>query len=389
MHVGRTVFSQLMQFAPQQEFRRLVARHGADYRLRQFSCWDQFLCLVFAQLTYRESLRDIEICLRAAPSLYHLGIRSCSIARSTLADANERRSWRLYADFAHLLIARARSLYAGEPFGVELDHTVYALDSTTIDLCLSLCPWAPFQNGRGAVKLHTLLDLRGPIPSFIRITHGRIPDLSTLDHLIYEPGAFYVLDRAYLDFRRLRRLHQAGAFFVTRSHSNTRYAVLQSLPVPAASSIVKDQLVRFAGLTSRYDFPAPARRVCYRPSLDVRPLVFLTNHLELPACTIAELYRCRWRIELFFKWIKQHLRIKAFYGCSENAVKTQIWTAISVYLLVAIACKRLQLGVSFHSLLQLLSLTLLDKTPLPELAARCKLQPNNAHDDKQLSLFEF
>ena len=389
MHSGRTVFSQLIDFAPQHEFRCLVARHGADYRLRQFSCWDQFLCMAFAQLTFRESLRDIEICLRAAPNLYHLGIRSHSIARSTLADANERRPWRLYAEFARLLIVRARSLYADEPFGVELDHTVYALDSTLIDLCLSLCPWARFHHGRGAIKLHTLLDLRGPIPSFIRITHGRISDLSTLDHLVYEPGAFYVLDRAYLDFRRLRRLHQAGAFFVTRSWRNTRFAVLQSRPIPAASGIVKDQLVRFAGVTSRYDFPAPARRVCYRPSLDVRPLVFLTNHLELPAFTIAELYRCRWRIELFFKWIKQHLRIKAFYGCSENAVKTQLWIAISVYLLVAIACKRLQLELSMHSLLQVLSLSLLETTPLRELVLRSKSQPHNSPDSKQLNLFEF
>jgi hypothetical protein len=388
MHVGRTVFSQLMHFAPQQEFRRLVARHEADYRLRHFSCWDQFLCMAFAQLTYRESLRDIEVCLRAAPNLYHLGLRSRAIARSSLADANERRPWRLYADFARLLIARAHSLYTHEPFGVELDHTVYALDSTIIDLCLSLCPWARFHHGRGAIKLHTLLDLRGPIPSFIRITHGRISDLSTLDHLVYEPGAFYVLDRAYLDFRRLRRLHQAGAFFVTRSWRNTRVATMQSRSVPAGSGIVKDQLVRFAGVTSRYDFPAPARRICYRPSLDVRPLVFLTNHLELPAFTIAELYRCRWHVELFFKWIKQHLRIKAFYGRSENSVKTQLWIAISVYLLVAIACKHLQLGVSFHSLLQVLSLSLQETAPLPELVARCNHQPNSIPDDKQLSLFE-
>jgi len=389
MHSGRTVFSQLLDFAPQHEFRCLVARHGADYRLRHFSCWDQFLCMAFAQLTFRESLRDIEACLRAAPNPYHLGLRAASVARSTLADANERRPWRLYADFAQLLIARARSLYAGEPFGVELDHTVYALDSTTIDLCLSLCPWAPFQNGRGAVKLHTLLDLRGSIPSFIRITHGRIADVSTLDQLLYEPGAFYVLDRAYLDFRRLRRLHQSGAFFVTRSWSNTRVCAIQSRPVPAGSGIVKDQLVRFSGLTSRYDFPMPARRVCYRPSLDVKPLVFLTNHLELPAHTIAELYRCRWRIELFFKWIKQHLRIKAFYGCSENAVKTQLWIAISVYLLVAIACKQLQLEVSMHSLLQVLSLSLLEKTPLRELMLRSKSQPHDSPDSKQLNLFEF
>ena len=292
--------------------------------------------------------------------MYHLGIRSRSIARSTLADANERRSWGLYADFARLLITRARALYAGQPFGVELDQTVYALDSTTIDLCLSLRPRARFHHGRGAIQLHTLLDRHGPIPSFIRITHGRISDLNALDHLVYEPGAFCVLDRASLDFRRLRRLHQAGAFFATRSGRNTRLATIQSRPVPPGSGFDKDQLVRFAGVTSRYDFPAPARRFCYRESLDVRPLVCLTNQLELPAFTIAELYRCRWRIELFFKWSKQHLRIKAFYGYSGNAVKTQIWIAINVDLLLASASKRLPLGASFHSLLQVLSLSLLE-----------------------------
>jgi hypothetical protein len=389
MYLGRTVFSQLMDFAPQHEFRRLVERHDADYRLRHFSCWDQFLCMSFAQLTYRESLRDIEACLRAAPSLYHLGIRSRSVARSTLADANERRPWRLYADFAQLLIATARSLYSGDTFGVELDNTVYALDSTIIDLCLSLCPWARYRSSCGAIKLHTLLDLRGSIPSVIRITPGRVSDISMLDQLIYEAGAFYVMDRAYVDFKRLRKLHQAGAFFVTRSWSNTRTRCIQSRPVPADSVIAKDDLVQFSGVTSRHDFPAPARRICLRESLDVKPLVFLTNHLELPADTIAELYRCRWHIELFFKWIKQHLRIKAFYGCSDNAVKTQIWIAITVYLLVAIACKRLQLDVSFHSLLQVLSLTLFEKTSISDLVLRSKTQETATCDANQLNLFEF
>ena len=389
MYLGRTVFSQLMDFAPQHEFRRLVERHQADYRLRHFSCWDQFLCMAFAQLTYRESLRDIEACLRVAPSLYHLGIRSGLVARSTLADANERRTWRLYADFAQLLIATARSLYSGNSFGVELDHTVYALDSTIVDLCLSLCPWARFRHGRGAVKLHTLLDLRGSIPSVIRITPARIPDISMLDHLVYQPGAFYVMDRGYVDFKRLRKLHQAGAFFVTRSLSNTRTHCIDSRPLPADTVIAKDDIIQFTGVTSRHDFPAPARRICLRESLDVKPLVFLTNQLELPALTIADLYRCRWHIELFFKWIKQHLRIKAFYGCSENAVKTQIWIAITVYLLVAIACKRLQLGVSFHSLLQLLSLTLFEKTPISDLVLRCKVHENHSGADNQFKLFEF
>ena len=389
MYLGRTVFSQLMDFAPQHEFRRLVERHQADYRLRHFSCWDQFLCMAFAQLTYRESLRDIEACLRAAPSLYHLGIRSRSVARSTLADANERRTWRLYADFAQLLIATARSLYSGDSFGVELQNTVYALDSTIIDLCLSLCPWARYGRTRGAIKLHTLLDLRGSIPSVIRITAGRISDISMLDQLIYEPGAFYVMDRAYVDFKRLRKLHEAGAFFVTRSWSNTRTRCIESHPVPADTAVAKDDIVQFSGVTSRYDFPAPARRICVRESLDVKALVFLTNQFELPALTIADLYRSRWHIELFFKWIKQHLRIKAFYGCSENAVKTQIWIAIAVYLLVAIACKRLQLDVSLHSLLQVLSLTLLEKTPIPDLLLRYKLDQHGPPHDNQLNLFDF
>lgn len=389
MHEGRTVFSQLMEFAPQHEFRRSVARYDAAYRLRHFSCWDQFLCLAFAQLTYRESLRDIEACLRAAPNLYHLGIRAGSVARSTLADASECRDWRVYADFAQALIAIARPLYAGDSFGLELANTVYALDSTTIDLCLSLCPWARFHHARGAIKLHTLLDLRGSIPSFIRITHGRIADLSTLDHLVYEPGAFYVMDRAYLDFKRLRRLHQSGAFFVTRSLKNTCFVGLESRPVSADTGLLKDQIIRFSGVSSRYDYPAPARRIFYRDPETERPLAFLTNHLDLPASTIAQLYRCRWRIELFFRWIKQHLRIKAFYGCSENAVKTQIWIAIAVYVLVAIARKRLGINTSLHGLLQVLSLTLFEKTPIADALDRLQPTTKTDIDCKQLNLFEF
>ena len=378
-----------MDFAPQHEFRRLVARRGADYRLRHFSCWDQFLCMAFAQLTYRESLRDIEACLRAAPSLYHLGIRAPAVARSTLADANERRPWRLYADFAQSLIATARVLYAGDSFGIELESTVYALDATIIDLCLSLCPWARYRTRHGGIKLHTLLDLRGSIPSFIRITPARISDISMLDQIAYEPGAFYVMDRAYVDFQRLRHLHEQGAFFVTRSWRNTRVRLIAARPVPAGTAIVKDHLVAFAGVTSRYDFPATARRICYRESLDELPLVFLTNHLQLPAQTIADLYRSRWRVELFFRWIKQHLRIKAFYGCSENAVKTQIWIAIAVYLLVAIAGKRLQLGLSMHSLLQVLSLTLFEKTPIRELVLRHQSHLAGDPRANQLKLFDF
>ena len=389
MHEGRTVFSQLMDLVPQRAFQRAVARHGAARRLRRFSCWDQFLCMAFAPLTYRESLRDIEACLRTAPSLYHLGMRAPPVARSTLADANERRSWQLYADFAQTLITIARPLYAGDWFGLELADTVYALDSTTIDLCLSLCPWAPFHHQRGAIKLHTLLDPRGSIPRFIRITPGRISDLSTLDQLVYEPGAFYILDRAYLDFKRLRRLHQSGAFFVTRNLKTTRFVDCESRPVPAVTGLLKDQLIRFSGLTSRYDFAAPARRISYRASLDVQPIVFLTNHLALPALTIAELYRCHWRIELFFKWIKQHLRIKAFCGCSENAVKAQIWIAIAVYVLVAIARKRLGINTSLYGLLQMPSLNLYEETPSADILQRSKYNPNPAPTGNQLSLFDF
>lgn len=382
------VFAQLMDHAPIHEFRRCVARYDADYRLRRFSCWDQFLCMAFAQVTYRESLRDIEACLRASPNrLYHLGIRG-QVSRSTLADANERRDWRVYADFAQCLIAMARPLYANDSFGVQLNETVYALDSTTIDLCLSLCPWAPYKDGRGAVKLHTLLDLRGSIPSFIRITHGRISDLSTLDEIAFQPGAFYVLDRAYLDFKRLWRLHEAGAFFVTRSWKNTKFTRVDSRPVDPQVGLGCDQTIRFSGVFSRSDYPAPARRVGYTDPDAAKKLVFLTNNFSLPALTIAQLYRSRWRVEIFFKWVKQHLRIKAFYGYSDNAVRTQIWIAVAVYVLIAIARKRLQLEVSLHSLLQVLSVSVFEKTPI--LHAFQHLESTEVEDTSpnQLNLIE-
>ncbi|MGD0578213.1 MAG: IS4 family transposase [Bryobacteraceae bacterium] len=389
MYEGRTVFSQLMEYAPQREFQRAVERYEADYRLRRFSCWDQFLCLAFAQLTYRESLRDIEAYLRAAPCrLYHLGRRG-SVSRSTLADANERRDWRVHADFAQSLMGLARTLYAHDSFGVELDETVYALDSTTIDLCLSLCPWAPFHHARGAIKLHTLLDLRGSIPSFIRITHGRASDVGTLDHLVYEPGAFYVMDRAYVDFKRLRRIHHAGAFFVTRSWKNTQCTCVCSSPVDPATGLRCDQTIRFSGVHSRTEYPDCARRVYYTDPETARPLVFLTNNFALPALTIAQLYRSRWRIETFFKWIKQHLRIKVFYGCSENAVKTQIWTAVAVYLLVAIARKRLRLELSLHSFLQVLSVSLFEKTPILQAFQRNDPNEEPGQNHNQLNLFDF
>jgi hypothetical protein len=389
MHEGRLVFSQLMDHAPMHEFRRCVARYEADYRLRSFSCWDQFLCMAFAQLTFRESLRDIEACLRAAPSrLYHMGIRG-PVARSTLADANERRDWRVYADFAQQLIGIARALYAHDSFGVELEQTVYALDSTTIDLCLSLCPWAPFHHQRGAIKVHTLLDLSGNIPSFIRITHGRVSDASTMDEIAYEAGSFYVMDRAYVDFKRLHRIHQSGAFFVTRSWKNTQFTRVHSTPVDRATGLHCDQTIRFSGAHSGDDYPDRARRIRYTDRETSKRLVFLTNHFALPALTIAQLYRSRWRIETFFKWIKQHLRIKAFYGYSENAVKTQIWIAVAVYVLVAIVRKRLGLEVSLYNFLQVLSIGLFEKTPILQAFQHLNASNEPSEAPNQLNLFDF
>jgi len=389
MHEGRMVFSQLMDHAPIHEFRRCVARYEAGYRLRSFSCWDQFLCMAFAQLTYRESLRDIEACLRAVPSrLYHMGIRG-PVARSTLADANERRDWRVYADFAQTLMGIARTLYAHDSFGVELEQTVYALDSTTIDLCLSLCPWAPFHHQRGAIKVHTLLDLRGNIPSFIRISHGRVSDVSTMDEIAYQAGSFYVMDRAYVDFKRLHRIHQAGAFFVTRSWKNTQFTRVDSSPVDQATGLRCDQTIRFSGVHSGDDYPDRARRIRYTDLETSKRLVFLTNHFALPALTIAQLYRSRWRVETFFKWIKQHLRIKAFYGYSENAVKTQIWIAVAVYLLVAIVKKRLGLEVSLYNFLQVLSVGLFEKSPILQAFQPFEAKDEPSEASNQLTLFDF
>jgi Domain of unknown function (DUF4372)/Transposase DDE domain len=389
MNEGRMVFSQLLDHAPMHEFRRCVARYGADYRLRSFSCWDQFLCMAFAQLTFRESLRDIEACLRAVPArLYHLGIRG-RVSRSTLAEANEKRDWRVYADFAQALIRIARPLYAGESFGVELDHTVYALDSTTIDLCLSLCPWAPFQRSRGAIKLHTLLDLRSSIPSFIRITHGRISDVSTLDEILFDPGAFYVLDRGYLHFERLYKIQQASAFFVTRAGKNTQCARTQSRPVDKSTGLRCDQTIRLTGVDTHRTYPLPLRRIRYVDAETAKRLVFLTNHFGLAPLTIAQLYRSRWRIELFFRWIKQHLRIKAFYGHSENAVRTQIWTAVAVYVLVAIARKRLGLGISLSTFLQVLSVSVFEKTPILQAFRHAEEHDLSLPSPNQLNLFYF
>ena len=389
MNEGRMVFSQLLDHAPMHEFRRCVARYRADFRLRRFSCWDQFLCMAFGQLTYREGLRDIVACLRAVPNrLYHLGVRG-PVSRSTLADANECRDWRVYADFAQVLIGIARALYADEPLAFEVPESVYALDSTTIDLCLSLCPWAHFRLRRSAIKLHALLDLRGSIPSFVRITPARVSDISMLDEVSFEAGSFYVMDRGYLDFQRLYKIQQARAFFVTRSWKNTKFTRLGSKPVDRTTGLYCDQIIRFSGVYSGERYPESARRIRYKDPQTAKRLVFLTNNFTLPALTIAELYRARWKVELFFKWIKQHLRIKAFYGYSENAIKTQLWIAIAVYVLVAILRKRLQLDLSLYNLLQILSVSLFEKTPI--LQAFQLIGPTNQPEASrnQLSLFDF
>lgn len=364
MNTGKTVFSQAMEFLPVYEFQKCVQRYQGNYKVKTFSCMDQFLCMAFAQLTFRESLRDIESCLRSMHrKLYHMGIRS-RISKSTLSDANENRDWHIYADFAQVLIHTARNLYLTEPFGAELAQTVYALDATTIDLCLSLFPWAHFRKNKGAVKLHTLLDLRGNIPSFIEITSGKVHDVNILDDLIPEPGAFYIMDRGYLDFARLYIFHQSQAFFVIRAKSNLKYHRLYSRPVDKTTGLRCDQTIGLTGYQSALDYPEKLRLVRFFDSENNKRLTFLTNNSLLDALTIAKLYKCRWQIELFFKWIKQHLRIKAFFGTSENAVKTQIWIAISVYVLVAIIKKRLNLKPSLYTILQILSISLFEKLPI-------------------------
>ncbi len=387
MHQGHYVFAQLMQHLPLTTFRRCVARYNGEYRIQQFSCLDQYLCLAFAQLTWRESLRDIEACLRAQSSkLYHLGFRS-AIARNTLANANAVRDWRIYADFAQHLIGIARRLYANDLLALDLDETVYALDSTTIDLCLSVFPWAPFRSTKAAVKLHTLLDLRGSIPSFIFISDGKMHDVNILDQLIPEAGAFYVMDRGYLDFERLARLDDAGSFFVTRAKSNLKARRRYSRPVDRSTGLVCDQTVLLTGFYSRQGFDRPLRRIKFNDPQTGKRLVFLTNNFALNALTIAKLYKYRWQVELFFKWIKQHLRIKAFFGTSENAVKSQIWIAVSVYVLVAIVKKRLALPATLYEILQILSLTLFEKTPVDSLFDDDASQKIPAADANQLNLF--
>lgn len=363
-------------------------RYQGERKVKSFSCLDQFLSMAFAQLTYRESLRDIEACLRAQRSkLYHLGIRS-AVARNTLANANTVRDWRIYADFAQSLIGIARRLYVDEPFGVDLKESVYALDTTTIDLCLAVFPWAPFRSTKAAVKLHTLLDLRGNIPTFIHISDGKMHEVNILDQLLPEPGAFYIMDRGFLDFERLYRFHEAGSFFVTRGKSNLKAQRRYSHPVDRTTGLICDQTVFLTGFYSHKGFEAPLRRIRFKDPETGKTLIFLTNNFALPAFTITELYRCRWQVELFFKWIKQHLRIKAFFGTSENAVKSQIWIAVSVYVLVAIVKKRLNLPASLYEILQILSLTMFERMPLDQLLAQAVTDDIEPISDKQLILFE-
>jgi hypothetical protein len=389
MNSGKTIFAQLMDFVPSAyDFRCCVERYHGNYKVKSFSCWDQFLTLAFAQLTYRESLRDIEACLRAArQKIYHMGIRS-PVSRNTLANANQVRDWRIYADFAQGLIQEARNLYKGEPFGIELDQTVYALDATTIDLCLSLFPWAQFRRHKSAVKLHTLLDLRGSIPTVVIVTGGQIHEVNILDQLIWEAGAIYLMDRGYLDFRRLYRMHQSGAFFVTRAKKRFDCRRLYSHVVDKKTGLQCDQIVSLNNPVPKRGYPERLRRVRYYDVASQKRLVFLTNNFLLPALTITQLYRCRWQVELFFRWIKQHLRIKAFYGISENAVRTQVWIAISVYVLVAIVKKRLNLERSLHSILQILSVSLFEKTPILQALSGPECDEINYESPNQLFLFD-
>jgi transposase len=386
---GHFVFSQLIDFLPRREFNACVAKHGGQKRPRGFSCRDHFLCLAFAQLTYRESLRDITTCLRAlGKKLYHAGFRG-KISRSTLADANRAHDWKIFADFAQVLIGRARKLYRNESLAVELEATVYALDSTTIDLCLSLFPWAKFRRRKGAIKLHTLLDLRGSIPCFIHISTGKMHDVNVLDQLLLEAGAFYVMDRGYVDFARLHRFTLASAFFVTRAKRNLDFTRQTARKVDKTTGLRCDQSINLAGVKSSQEYPPCLRRIVYYDVEHHRRLVFLTNNFALPALTIARLYKSRWQVELFFKWIKQHLRIKAFYGTSDNAVKVQVWVAISVYVLVAIVKKELKLKRSLYEILQILSLTLFEKSPIFDVLSHENTHISTSTSPNQLTLFDF
>lgn len=387
MNSGKILFSQLMDFLPVHEFRKCVERYRGNYKVKNFSCWDQYLSMAFAQLTYRESLRDIEACLRATHiKLYHMGIRG-KVSRNTLAHANEVRDYRIYEDFTKILIGMARGLYVNDPFGVELEETVYALDSTTIDLCLSLFPWAEFRRKKGAIKMHTLLDLRGNIPSMVLVTPGRVHDVNILDNLSVEAGAIYILDKAYMDFARLYGIHKSLAYFVTRAKSNFNYRRLYSHSKDKSAGIRSDQTVMLKGFYAGIDYPEKLRRISYIDKILDKRLIFLTNNFDLPASTVADLYRCRWQVELFFKWIKGHLRIKKFFGLSENAVKTQIWTAISIYVLVAIVKKRMDLKGSLYQILQILSVTLFEKVPIEQALNNVEPEENMIEIANQLNLF--
>ena len=388
MYVDRIVFSQLIDFLPKYQFNKCVRLYRGNNRVRRFSCLDQFLCMAFAQLTYRESLRDIETCLRSMQSkLYHAGFRG-NMSRSTLAEANENRDWRIYADFAQVLIAKARQLYANDDFGLGLKQTAYAFDSSTIDLCLTLFPWATFRKRKAAIKLHTLIDLRGSIPCFISITDGKTHDVNILDQLILEAGAFYIMDRGYVDFSRLYLFNQHQAFFITRAKSNMNYVRRDYRTVDKTTGLRSDQTIVLRGNKSSKDYPVPLRRVSYYDSENQKRLVFLTNNFFLDALTIAKLYRCRWQVELFFKWIKQNLRIKTFFGTTENAVKTQIWIAISVYVLVAIVKKELEISRSLTEILQILSITLFEKVPMDKVLTETFPQSGNDEFSNQLLLFD-
>ncbi len=387
MYQGRIVFSQLLDFLPKKSFRTCVKRYNGNYRIRSLTCYEQFLCMAFAQLTYRDSLRDTVLCLRAMQNkLHHVGIQS-KVAKSTLADANEKRDWRIYCDFAQVLIAQARKLYAEDDFGLQLQETVYALDASTIDLCRSLFPWARFRSTKSGIKMHALLDLRGNIPSFVSITDAKLHDVNILDELLPEPGSIYVMDRAYLDFERLFRMHRGLAFFILRAKANTQLRRLYSAPVDKSTGVICDQTVRPVVAKSATAFPEKLRRIKYHDSETGKRLTFLTNHFELDAITIADLYKSRWQVELFFKWIKQHLRIKSFFGISETAVKTQIWTAISVYVLVAIMKKRLKLEQSLYTILQILSITLFEKIQISWAFTEGDYQNQITSPHIQLNLF--
>ena len=388
MYTGRIVFSQLLDFLPKKQFDRCVQRYRGNRRIKTFSCFDQYLCMAFAQITYRQSLRDIENCLRAMqPKLYHCGIRG-NVSRNTLANANEHRDWRIYADFAQRLINKARMLYANEDFGIQLNREVYALDSTTIDLCLSLFPWAKFRKHKAAVKVHTLMNLRGSIPTFIRITDGKVHDVNILDDIVLEPGAIYVMDRSYLNFARLFTFTQNLSTFVTRAKTNFDYRRLYYRKVDKTTGLRCDQTIRLNGYYVSQDYPAVLRRIGYYDIETNKKFIFLTNNFSLDALTIAQLYKCRWRIEIFFKWIKQYLRIKTFFGTSINAVKTQIWIAISVYVLVAIVKKELKIELSLGEILQILSITLFEKVIVTQVLTKNVLQNQNVQFHNQLLLFD-